>query len=245
MSEPLSFRPVRQSLNLAGHLTQTLQAQIEGGELVPGQKLPTEQEIVASTGVSRTVVREALASLRARGLIYTRQGLGAFVSEPEVQAPTFQLAQPAPDGDPFAEILRVLELRLSIEVEAAGLAAQRRTSEDLAALRGSLEALEACGSGDGAEQDFAFHRAMLKATQNPYFAEIFDVLGGMIIPRQRLRLGDMAAVERERYLRGLAKEHRAIFLAIESCQVGAAQRAVRSHLGKALDRYRALAEAGT
>lgn len=159
--------------------------------------------------------------------------------------PAFRLTPPASDRDLLPEILRVLELRLSIEVEAAGLAAQRRTQADLAVLRGAVEALETCNeaSGDGAEHDAAFHRAMLNTTRNPYFAEIFEVLGGMIIPRQKLRLGDMAAVDRGRYLRGLAKEHRAIYLAIEAGEVFAAQRAMRTHLGQALDRYRALAAA--
>ena len=246
MSDQLSFRPVRQSLNLAGNLTQTLQQQIEAGELAPGQKLPTEQAIVESTGVSRTVVREALASLRAKGLIYTRQGLGAFVAEPPAVVPSFTLTQPSTDPDLLTEILRVLELRLSIEAEAAGLAAERRTEDDLSALRAAMEAFETCGDdpNDGAEHDFAFHRAMLAATHNPYFPEILDVFGSMIIPRQKLRLDGMAASERSRYLRSLAREHRTIFAAIESSNASAAQRAVRSHLGKAITRYRALVGAG-
>lgn len=244
MSEPLSFLPVRQNLNLAGNLTRALQLQIEAGELMPGQKLPTEQAIVESTGVSRTVVREALASLRAKGLIYTRQGLGAFVAEPPATVPSFTLTQPTSDPEILLEVLRVLELRLSIEVEAAAFAAERRTDEDLAALAVSLEALEAASEEQraGAEHDFAFHRAMLVATHNPYFPEILEVFGGLIIPRQKLRLDGMAVGERAQYLRRLAREHRSIFAAIEARDAGAARKAVRLHLGRALQLYRELAE---
>jgi GntR family transcriptional repressor for pyruvate dehydrogenase complex len=243
MSEPLSFLPVRQNLNLAGNLTRTLQLQIEAGELAPGQKLPTEQAIVQSTGVSRTVVREALASLRAKGLIYTRQGLGAFVAEPPATVPSFTLTQPTSDQEILLEVLRVLELRLGIEVEAAALAAERRTVEDLVALAESLQALEAANDqqDDGAEHDFAFHRAMLVATHNPYFPEILEVFGGLISPRQKLRLGGMTASDRVRHLRNVAKEHRSIFTAIEASDAVAARKTVRAHLEKAIGFYRKLA----
>src|ERR1044072_4450802 len=78
--EATFFNTIQQPSNLRSGLADTLMAQIESGDLKPGQRLPTEQAIMRTTGVSRTIVREALATLRAKGLITTRQGLGAFVS---------------------------------------------------------------------------------------------------------------------------------------------------------------------
>src|SRR5689334_7686210 len=85
------FKAIRQTPNLTAELVDQLVSQIETGALSPGQRLPTEQSIVQATGVSRTVVREALASLRARGMITTRQGLGAFVAT-EPARKTFSIA---------------------------------------------------------------------------------------------------------------------------------------------------------
>ena len=124
--ETTLFNTIQQTPNLRSGLVDTLIAQIESGDLAPGQRLPTEQAIMTATGVSRTVVREALASLRAKGLITTRQGLGAFVSDD----PTPRSFSIIPtDLKSIDDVLRILELRMGIEVEAAGLAARRRTQE--------------------------------------------------------------------------------------------------------------------
>jgi GntR family transcriptional regulator, transcriptional repressor for pyruvate dehydrogenase complex len=236
---PNFFDTIRQTPNLTSGLIDLLVERITSGELAPGQRLPTEQAIVSATGVSRTVVREALASLRARGLITTRQGLGAFVSEKPVSK-TFSIVSEELDSIP--DILHVLELRMSVEVEAAALAATRRDKADLERIETALGALnEAIAkAGLGAEEDFAFHRAILEATHNPYFARFIDVFGASIIPRQRVRLGAMPSAKREAYLRRIQREHEAIFTAIVAADASAARRAARAHLTKSYERYAAL-----
>lgn len=234
-----AFEAIRKSPNLTGGLVDILVSQIEAGELVPGQRLPTEQAIVEATGVSRTVVREALASLRARGLITTRQGLGAFVAEKRPKA--FVVA--AEDMDSIPEVLRLLELRMSVEVEAAALSAERRTAADLDNMAGHLRALDAAigAQASGVDQDFAFHHDILASTQNPYFTRIFDVFGSLIIPRQRLRVEAMPPERRAAYLKGIQSEHRAILKAIRSRDEEAARLAMRRHLANSYERYRSLA----
>src|SRR3712207_2442687 len=76
--------------NLTEELVRRLAAEIESGKLPPGAKLPTEREMMTATGVSRTVVREAISALRAQGLVVTRQGAGVFVS-PEVERRPFRI----------------------------------------------------------------------------------------------------------------------------------------------------------
>ena len=117
-------------------LTQRLAAEILSGRVQPGARLPTEQELSLSTGVSRTVVREAVAALRADGLVVTRQGLGAFVPA-DVQRRPFRIDL---DGmKSVKEVLQILELRMGLEIEASGLAAARRTDHDLAQIEGRPE----------------------------------------------------------------------------------------------------------
>src|SRR6195256_3629649 len=108
VTQPLSARR-----SLTGELVVRLTDDITSGKIPPGSRLPTEQEMIAATGVSRTVVREAVAALRADGLVVTRQGVGAFVSAAPQQAP-FRI-----DADRLhnnlAEILHVMELRVCVE----------------------------------------------------------------------------------------------------------------------------------
>nr|WP_321986212.1 FadR/GntR family transcriptional regulator [uncultured Lichenicoccus sp.] len=233
-SQP-GFSRIEQAPNLTGGLIEALVAQIESGQLAPGQRLPTEQAIVAATGVSRTVVREALASLRARGLITTRQGLGAFVADRSARR-SFTI-----DGadDTLADTLSVLELRMSIEVEATGLAAERRSDADLADMRARFEAVSAAKgeAGAGADEDFAYHRAILAATRNAYFTRVFDVFGSHIIPRQRVRLERMQTGELAAYHERLRREHLAILQAIEAGDPAAARQAARDHLARSRDHF--------
>src|SRR5512138_2792437 len=112
------LQPLDAPRRLTAELVARLTADITSGKLPPGARLPTEQEMIAATGVSRTVVREAVAALRAEGLVLTRQGVGAFVAD-HARRP-FRI-------DPvklhsLREVLEVMELRTGIEVEAAGLA---------------------------------------------------------------------------------------------------------------------------
>src|SRR5215813_3341037 len=87
----LVLKPVAAPRQLAREIAERLAEQIAAAKLAPGAKLPTEQEIGAAMGVSRTVVREAVAALRAQGLVVTRQGAGAFVA-PDAESRPFRLS---------------------------------------------------------------------------------------------------------------------------------------------------------
>ena len=230
------FNAIQHTPNLRSGLVDTLIAQIESGDLKPGQRLPTEQAIMAATGVSRTVVREALASLRAKGLITTRQGLGAFVTN-DPNPRSFSIVPN--DLESIDEVLRVLELRLGIEVEAAGLAALRRTDEDIARMQSRLDALDAAieTEGYGSDEDFAFHRAILVATQNSYYARLFDTFGTAMVPRQWARLDTMTAADRQRHAARMRREHYAIFTSIRDGDEAGARRNLRNHLTRSSARF--------
>jgi DNA-binding FadR family transcriptional regulator len=192
-------------------------------------------------GVSRTVVREAVAALRAEGLVTTRQGSGAFVAADHSRVP-FRID---PEGlSSIADVLEVMELRLAIEVEAAALAAERITPDRLAPIGRALRAFQgAIGRGEGAvNEDFAFHRAIAAASANPRFAQLLEFLGRHVIPRQSIRVALSSAGEQRKYLVRIQKEHGRIFEAIRDRHSAEARKAMRTHLVRSLTRYRRLAE---
>jgi len=224
------------ALNRTQELTQRLAAEILSGRLQPGARLPTEQELSLSTGVSRTVVREAVAALRADGLVITRQGLGAFVPA-DVQRRPFRI-----DPDEVKtgkDALQILELRMGLEIEASGLAAERRTNHDLTQIEAALRSVEAEieAGGNAVDADFRFHLAVFRSVHNRYFPQFLEFLGNFIIPRQMLNVARGSEPERIRYLRKIQAEHVAIYEAIRAQNIATARKAARRHLSNSLSRY--------
>lgn len=235
-SNGFSLRPVSGTQSRTSDLVRMLSEDIRSGRIKPGEKLPTEQEIVRLTGVSRTVVREAVAALRAEGLVMTRQGVGAFVTAAPGQG-MFKIAPE--DVGSIERVLQILELRIGLEVEGAGLAAQRATKADLATLNLlQREFLAGAEQGDVViGTDYGFHKAVAEATQNPYFPRILSSLGQIIIPRQSMSSSLPTLEERKAYLFSIAAEHQNILTAIEKKNVEAARDAMRLHLSGSRDRY--------
>jgi DNA-binding FadR family transcriptional regulator len=227
----------RRARPLAFELVESLGERIRDGRCAPGDKLPTEAAIMAEFGVSRTVVREAISKLQAAGLVETKHGIGTFVVGLGDSAP-FRIAP-----EQFAtlrDVIAVLELRIGVETEAAALAAQRRTDDNLRELRAALiafaEAVE--GGGDAVGADFRFHTEIARATQNPHYAELMASLGAKIIPRARLTAGEAASEQRREYLRRVNAEHDSIFDAIVAQDVDGARAAMRTHLVNSRERRR-------
>jgi DNA-binding FadR family transcriptional regulator len=236
----MRLRPLAAEHKLSRGLFDQLAEQIKSGRLAPGERLPTEQELTRAARVSRTVVREAVAALRAEGLVVTRQGVGAFVSAEPQRAP-FRID---PDNlQSIEDILKVMELRLGVEIESAGLAAERATRAQVRAIGTALEAIErAAAQGRSAvDEDVALHRAIASGTGNPEFARFLQFIGGHLIPRRTVSgLPEQMGGQRA-YLALIQEEHRRICAAIEARDPAAAREAMRRHLTRSLDRYRKLA----
>jgi GntR family transcriptional repressor for pyruvate dehydrogenase complex len=143
----------------------------------------------------------------------------------------------------LADVLNVMELRLAVEVQAAGLAAERASRKQLASIRAAWRAVDdALQRGEGAvAEDFAFHRAIAEATGNDQFPRFLAYLGSHVIPRQSVRLDMDTPAERRLYLERIQVEHARIVTAISDKDVAEARRAMRDHLTRSLDRYRTLA----
>jgi DNA-binding FadR family transcriptional regulator len=139
-------------------------------------------------------------------------------------------------------VLDVMELRVCVEVEAAGLAALRRTRADLARIRKIGRAFAAAiADGDaGVGLDFDFHAAIGAATGNPYFSAFLDFIGSIIIPRRTILVDAQAPAKLSAYLSRVREEHEAIADAIAAGDAKAASAAMRVHLTRGRDRYRRL-----
>lgn len=220
--------------SLSSQLKKQILQKIDDKVYLPGERIPSESDLCAEFGVSRTVVREAVASLRADGVLKSRQGIGVFVDDaPRLQP--FEIS-PIPD-DAVQEILHILELRLSVELEAAAMAAERRSQTQLEQIANALEKLRAEGSGQSGPMDFDFHLAIARATNNPYFEKFLTFLGPQIIPRLRINAIGSGA-QSGAYHDKLQEEHRAILEAIEKQDSAGARDAMRRHLSGSLTRYR-------
>jgi len=225
----------RRSRGLVPEIVGQLTAAIQKGELRPGDKLPTESVLMERFQVSRTVVREAISSLQAAGLVSTRHGIGTFVLEPSASG-NFRIA--TEDLETLDDVIAVLELRISLETEAAGLAAQRRNDGQLAQMQAALEAFSAMieHPSDAAASDFQFHLEVARATGNRHFADLMTYLGAMIIPRTRINTAQNAPEGRRSYLERVHAEHLSIFNAIRDRDSDKARAAMRTHLTNSRDR---------
>ena len=110
-------------VSLTEKVISSLRREIESGNLTPGSKLPTEPALTEQFGVSRTVVREAIAALKADGLLEPRQGAGVFVLAPVPRKNSGSIFDV--DFAQISDVLEILELRMAVEIEAAGLACAR------------------------------------------------------------------------------------------------------------------------
>jgi GntR family transcriptional repressor for pyruvate dehydrogenase complex len=235
----MRIRPVVAERKLSRRLFEQLAEEIKSGRFAPGERLPTEQALTRAARVSRTVVREAVAALRAEGLVVTRQGVGAFVSAEPQRAP-FRIEPERLKS--LDDILGVMELRLGVEIESAGLAAERASRAQIRAILNALNAIEeASAAGRSAvDEDLEFHRAIAEATGNPEFPRFLQFIGRHLIPRRIVSgLPERMGGERA-YLALIQEEHRRIFQAIESRDAKAAREAMRRHLTRSLERYRKL-----
>lgn len=210
-------------------IANQLKDKIVGGELQPGDKLPSTRELSELYGVGMSTVREALSALKAMGLVESRQGEGSYVKHAAVPGSAL------PPLDTLLlnkqTILELLEVRKSLETAVAGIAADKRTDSDLQELRSIVATMESCVGDEQAGElaDIQFHQTLARATHNTIMANLLDTISGQmetaIRETRRLQLyANMSASER------LLKDHQTIFAAVEAGDREAASTAMHAHL---------------
>jgi DNA-binding FadR family transcriptional regulator len=202
---------------------------IVAGELRPGDRLPSERALAARYGVSRPLVREALRSVEELGLIETRPGRGTFVRS--------EAASGVHRGVGVAILRRgvtaqqLSEARLTLEGEAASLAATRATPDDLTRLEAALERVEQSDSVEHVRNDLAFHLAIAGAAHNPVIEMMLEAIAPQTVALMLRSVGDPDVMVRSQ------PYHRIALEAIRRGDGEAARAAIHAHLGVASELY--------
>ncbi len=240
-SNPFTLRSTPQAATfktgtLASRVAEMLLEKIQGDDLAPGTRLPSELAMAKHFGVSRTVLREAIAILKSDGLLETRKGSGAFVREAKPDWVT--------DSDRLTEesiqaLLNLIEVRQGMEAESAALAALRRTPGQLAEIEYSLRRIEqsVAAGADGVEEDARFHQAIAAATGNPYWMRLMEMFAQPI--RAAVRVTRANEARREDFYRQVQAEHQRIVDAIAAGDASLARAAAAEHMVQAAQRVRA------
>ena len=227
------FDALAKPQRLTDQIARLLAERIQERHLLPGEKLPTEKDMAELFGVSRSVVREAVSMLKYDGLVETRQGSGVFVSAAPATR-SFRIECGLLGG--VADLRAVFELRSIVESAAATLAAERRTPEDIAALRGHLEAMasDVAGGQEGVDADIAFHTAIARAADNAYLMRFAEFLDSSL--REAIRMARTNSARYPGTPNQVQDEHRAVFEAVAASDPKAAGKAMRRHIGNAMRR---------
>ncbi|WP_026326580.1 FadR/GntR family transcriptional regulator [Paenibacillus ginsengihumi] len=210
-------------------IAEQIKDMIVGGDLKPGDKLPSTKELSERFQVGRSTVREALSALKAMGLVEIRQGEGSYVRSIEykdVELPQYDAVLMSRET-----VLELIEARKALEISNAALAAEKRSDEDLAKFEAVLQRMrEHIGDEEeGERSDMAFHLVLAEATHNSIMVRLIESISAQMQTaiRQTRRLQMYASREVSSQL---LAEHRAIYEAVKAGDPAAAQECMREHL---------------
>jgi GntR family transcriptional repressor for pyruvate dehydrogenase complex len=233
----LKLGKVNRGPHLPTLVASSLTREIAQGRLKPGDQLPTEAALASTFGVSRNVVREAIARLRSEGRVWSQQGRGAFVSE-ATMASVLKIEHD--ESQPVDAFIALFQFRSILDVQGTALAARLRTEGDLERMHDAVEAMATAiyGSVAWLNGDVEFHQAIAGATHNTYVMQVVGFVSERvresILAVGEHRSDDMAQVTE--------REHRRILAAIEARDEPAARQAMQAHLSGAAKRVGLLPE---
>lgn len=222
------IRVVEREATLAQHVGAELEALIVQQRFQEGERLPPERELAERFGVSRTVVREAVRGVVAKGLLEVRAGSGTIVRVPSSKTVADSMSlYLSMSGKPTPQ--KVVEVRRVLEVEIAGLAAQRRTDDDLRRIETILATAEQRLDDPETyvETDVAFHAALAQATQNELFVILLDSIATVMVHVRVLGLKVSGTPRRA------LDYHLDIFRSVQQGDAEGARRAMDRHMDEA------------
>jgi GntR family transcriptional regulator, transcriptional repressor for pyruvate dehydrogenase complex len=224
MPEPELYAAVARAPKLADRVAQQLQNLITSQQLHAGERLPPERDLAAMFAVSRTVVREAVRSLVAKGLLEVQSGSGTFVRAVKVATIAESLGlllRSRSSGSAHA-----FEVRQLLEVEIARLAAARALPSDIEAMEQAIRELPGSEANPDrfAQIDVAFHTALARATQNELFVILLNSIGEVLLQIRRETVAEARSAERALF------HHRRILERVKARDAEGAQEAMRAHL---------------
>jgi GntR family transcriptional regulator, transcriptional repressor for pyruvate dehydrogenase complex len=218
--------------NLVDEVIARIRAMIEARDPAAGDRLPSEAEMAKGLGVGRSTLREAIRVLAHLGLVESRNGTGTFVTGRHLQS------MQSGDGVSIEEMQQVLDFRYGVELVACRLAAERRSSAQMQAIRDRWAACMAlAGTDDHAEfasRDYGFHNAVVLAASNELLSSAYAAAGDKIRRSSQalLELGPLGAMDHF---------HDALIKAIHARDGQAATKAARQNFDDVAVRLRLLA----
>ncbi|MBV8955047.1 MAG: FadR family transcriptional regulator [Solirubrobacterales bacterium] len=227
-----SFRPVPRNPRLADVVAEQLLSSITANHLEPGHRLASERELGEQFDVSRTVIREAIRSLAAKGVLVVRPGSGVHVAAVDAASVSEQMSLFL-RGRGEIEYGKINEVRAALEIRTARLAAERARDEDLAELRERCERMAVMEDTESASvEDVEFHRAIAQATYNELFVVMLDSIGDILLEIRRVSLATPGRI-------AIAVEyHGKILDRITAHDVAGAGAAMEKHLEESNEAWR-------
>lgn len=228
--------------NRKEELIRSIEAMLQNPAAFPGGKLPPERSLAKRFQVSRNLLREAMVTLEAQGSIEIRERLGAYIKTP---APgDFAASLKFISLYPSDMLINLMEMRFTIEPPIAGLAALRRSDEQLERMQECVARLvevhdgPSRGASSGAQWDSMLHMLVVQAARNPLLARLYEGMSATMdkyIVESRVKL-----LALEGWPQKIIEDHRALVAAIEARDERAARKAQEQHLGSALEMLREL-----
>lgn len=216
---------VVQTSRLYEQIVQQIEESIQKGALKAGDQLPAERELATQFGVSRTAVREAVKTLREKGLVEAYPGRGTFITSETSNSIRITLDRMIKTGH-LEGTLQLVEVREILEPEIAALAATRANEEVIAEMLEAFEIMDHADQDPDAyiEADLDFHLALAEAAANPIILSLIDSIVG-VLREQRLRIFKVEGGPR----RG-QYHHKRILEAVRNRDASKAREAMRAHL---------------
>jgi GntR family transcriptional repressor for pyruvate dehydrogenase complex len=211
--------------SLVDEVVERLRALIEEGGLSPGERLPTEAQLVEQLGISRNALREAIGRLETVGLITVRHGQGMFIGDRVTLSGCTELFRSAMAMS-GKDLTDLAEMRCVIEYHAVRRAAELASPEQVDELGEALERLgrDSLSYEEAIRTDFEFHHKLVEVAGNRLMLNQMTILGEMLLSAIVL------VTERPHPLRSNYMVHRAIFEAVQAGDPDAAEKAMREHM---------------
>jgi DNA-binding FadR family transcriptional regulator len=233
--------PVRRGL--ADQLVEHLVAAILHGDHPPDSRLPPEDRLAELFKVSRLTVREAVKELRHKGVVRVEQGRGTFVNPSSRWSPldpALLMARASSAEGTRDLAVKLTEARRLVEVGVAGVAAGRRTAQDVTELRRCLDRMRETSAKDDVDgftaADIEFHQAVMAAADNPFITALFEPLVDLLFEVRRAASGFKPGRETA------IEAHTRVLDAIEAGSPEAAREAMSVHLHQTADRINEVIE---
>jgi len=223
---PHKIKRIKRAASLSSQVTVQLENFIVGQRLNQGAKLPTERELAERFEVSRTVVREAIRGLVANGMLEVNPGSGTLIKRPSAANLMQTMSHYLRLSEGGLDHTKITEVRRLLEVEIAGLAAQRRTAADIEQLRGILEDYKKVKSDRASfsKWDVSFHAQLASATQNELLRLLIDSISGIMTKVREISFTIPGSSSRA------LRFHTTIFAQVEAGNVHGARQAMREHI---------------